>query len=85
MRDDTYSPIPPSERRQWLVALALCLVGAGILVAVVSGAVGSSLSKPPAALRAMLVAAATPAAASASETATTPTAHAGYSGDRPSV
>jgi hypothetical protein len=69
MHDEVYSPIPPSERGQWLVAIALCLLGAGILVAVVSGAVGSSSSKPLATPPAVLVAAATPTAASASETA----------------
>jgi hypothetical protein len=63
-------PIPPSERGAWLTALALCLLGAGVLAAVLSGAVGSSSAKPPAAPPAVLVAAATPTAASASEAAT---------------
>jgi hypothetical protein len=69
MRDDVYSPTLPSERAQWLVAIALCLLGAGILVAVVSGVVGSSSSKLPVAPPAVLVAAAAPIAASASGTA----------------
>ncbi len=61
-------PTPPSERGAWLVALALCLLGAGVLAAVLGGAVGSSSSKllasaPPA----VLVDTATPTAASASE------------------
>jgi hypothetical protein len=64
-------PTPPSERGAWLIALALCLLGAGVLAAVFSGAVGSSSSKllasdPPA----VLVDAATPTAASVSEAAT---------------
>jgi hypothetical protein len=67
-----HTPTPPSERGAWLIALALCLLGAGVLAAVLSGAVGSSSSSkllasdPPA----VLVDAATPTAASASEAAT---------------
>ncbi len=60
-------PTPPSERGAWLVALALCLLGAGVLAAVLSGAVGSSSSKPSAALPAVLVDAATPTKAAASD------------------
>jgi hypothetical protein len=63
-------PAPPSEWGAWLTALALCLIGAGVLTAVLSGAVGSSSAKPPTAPPAVLVAAATPTAASASEAAT---------------
>ncbi len=63
-------PTPPSEQAAWLTALALCLLGAGVLAAVLSGAVGSSSAKPPTAPPAVLVAAATPTAASASEAAT---------------
>jgi hypothetical protein len=63
-------PTPPSERGAWLTALALCLLGGGVLAAVLSGAVGSSSAKPSAAPPAVLVAAATPTAASASEAAT---------------
>ena len=62
-------PTPPSERGAWLLALTLCLLGAGVLAAVLSGAVGSSSSRPPAAPPAVLVDAATPTAASASEAA----------------
>jgi hypothetical protein len=52
---DVYSPTPPSERGQWLLALALFLLGVGALVAVLGGAVGSSVSRaaadnPPAVL-----------------------------------
>ena len=63
-------PTPPSERGAWLTALALCLLGAGVLAAVLSGAVGSYSPKPTGAPPAVLVAAATPTAASASEAAT---------------
>jgi hypothetical protein len=62
-------PTPPSERRAWLTALALCLLGAGVLAGVLSGAVGSSSPKPPAAPPAVLVDAATPTAASGAEAA----------------
>jgi hypothetical protein len=39
---DAHIPVPPSERGPWLIALALVLLGAGVLAAVLSGAVGSS-------------------------------------------
>ncbi len=67
MRDEIHSPLPPSERRAWLIALTLLLLGAGVLAAVLSGAVGSSAHVP--APPAVLVAARTPAAASPSEVA----------------
>jgi hypothetical protein len=44
-------PTPPSERGAWLIALALGLLGAGVLAAVLSGAIGStrrSAVAPPA-------------------------------------
>jgi hypothetical protein len=63
-------PTPPSERGAWLTAFALCLLGAGVLAAVLSGAVGSSSPKPTGAPPAVLVVAATPTAASTSEVAT---------------
>jgi hypothetical protein len=69
LNNEVYSPIPPSERRAWLVALALCLLGAGVLAAILSGAVGSSASAPAADPPAVLVDAATPTVASASEAA----------------
>ncbi len=69
MGKEIHTPTPPSERGAWLIALALCLLGAGVLAAVLSGAVGSS-AKSPAAPPAVLVDAATPTAASASEAAT---------------
>jgi hypothetical protein len=70
MHSEGFSPMPPSERGQWALALALFLLGVGGLVAVLSGAVGSSVSPataddPPA----MLADAVTPTAASDSQTA----------------
>ncbi len=49
-------PAPASERRAWLLAGTICLLGLGALSAVLSGAVGrqssSALRAPPAVLRA---------------------------------
>jgi len=63
-------PTPPSERGQWLLALALAALGVGVLVAVLTGMLGSrTQAVPTAAPPSVLVAAATPvpgAAASAS-------------------
>jgi hypothetical protein len=56
MYGEANSPVPPSERRAWLIALALLLLGAGVLAAVLAGAVGSStqaLPPPPAVLAAV--------------------------------
>jgi hypothetical protein len=59
-----HTPAPPSERGAWLIALALALLGAGVLAAVLSGAVGSSTPQPAAAAPpAVLAAAPTPVAA----------------------
>jgi hypothetical protein len=63
------TPTPPSERRAWLCAVALCLLGAGVLAAILSGAVGSSSGVPAAAPPAVLVDVATPTAASGAEAA----------------
>ncbi len=65
VHDEVPTPTPPSERRAWLVALALCLLGAGVLAAILGGAIGDSPSAtaPPA----VQVGAVTPTAASASE------------------
>jgi len=54
-------PAPASERRAWLLACAIAVLGLAVLGAALTGAVGSSsgVSAPPA----VLVAAATPAAA----------------------
>jgi hypothetical protein len=62
-------PSPPSERAQWLVALVLAALGVGVLVAVLTGMLGSTTHAVPTAAPPVLVAAATPtpgAAASAS-------------------
>ncbi len=69
MHDEFYSPTPPSERGAWLIAVALCLLGAGVLAAVLTGAVGFSSDAPAAAPPAVLAVAATPTVASASEVA----------------
>jgi hypothetical protein len=68
---DAQVPSPPSERGAWLLALALGALGVGVLVAVLTGVVGSTTTPvaPTATPPAVLVAAATPvpgAAASAS-------------------
>jgi hypothetical protein len=52
-----------------LIALALCVLGAGVLAAVLGGVVGSSTAPDPADPPAVLVRAATPTAASASQAA----------------
>jgi len=67
---DAQVPSPPSEQGQWLLALPLGALGVGVLVAVLTGALGGTTSAVPvAAPPPVLVAAATPtpgAAASAS-------------------
>ena len=60
-------PTPPSERRAWLLALALCLLGAGVLAAILGGVVGAGSGAPTPDPPAVLVGAVTPTAASASE------------------
>jgi hypothetical protein len=67
--EGAHTPTPPSERRAWLVALALCLLGAGVLAAILGGAIGASPSAPAAAPPTVLVGAVTPTTASASEAA----------------
>jgi hypothetical protein len=53
--------MPPSERGQWLLALALAALGVGVLVAVLTGVVGRTASTVPAAAPPpVLVVAATP-------------------------
>jgi hypothetical protein len=69
VHDEAPIPTPPSERRAWLVALALCLLGAVVLAAILGGVVGAGSSTPAHAPPAVLVGALTPAAASASEAA----------------
>jgi hypothetical protein len=71
-------PSPPSERRAWLLACTIGVLGLAALIAVLTGAVGrtsSSVAPPP-----VLVAASTPVAASATapaaDTAASASAHA---------
>ena len=62
-------PAPPSERRAWVAACAVCAVGLAFLVAVLTGAVGrgaASVTPPP-----VPVVATTPAPAGASAAAGT--------------
>src|SRR5947209_15242835 len=39
---DGHVPSPPSERRAWMLACGLAVLGAGVLVALLTGAVGRS-------------------------------------------
>jgi hypothetical protein len=48
LADEIDAPTAPSERGAWLVALALLALGVGVLVAALSGALGSSVSRLPA-------------------------------------
>jgi hypothetical protein len=65
LHGDAHTPVPPSERGPWLTALALALLGAGVLAAVLSGAVGSAVGPPATLPPVVLAAAPTPTAASA--------------------
>jgi hypothetical protein len=67
--EGVHTPTPPSERRAWLVALALCLLGAGVLAAILDGVIGASSPAPAPAPPAVLLGAVTPSPASASEAA----------------
>ncbi len=69
VHDEVPIPTPPSERWAWLVALALCLLGAGVLAAILGGVVGASPRAPATVPPTVLVGAVTPTAASASEAA----------------
>jgi hypothetical protein len=69
VHDEVHTPTPPSERRAWLVALALCLLGVGVLATVLGGVVGVSPKAPATAPPTVLVGAVTPTAASPSEAA----------------
>ncbi len=40
------APAPPSERGAWLLAIAIAIAGLGVLVAVLTGAVGQSAAAP---------------------------------------
>ncbi len=62
-------PPPPSERGPWLLAGAIAVLGAAVLVAVLTGLVGRTGTAPSVAPPRVLVAAATPAPAQVSATA----------------
>jgi hypothetical protein len=62
--EEIHAPTAPSERSAWLIALALLALGTGVLVAALSGVLGSS-SRRVAAPPAVLGAARTPSVASA--------------------
>ncbi len=58
---DAQVPSPPSERGAWLLAIALGALGVGVLLAVLTGAIGATTRVAPAASPpAVLVAATTP-------------------------
>jgi hypothetical protein len=57
---DAHVPVPPSERRAWLLACAVGILGVAVLVAVLSGSVGQSSPAPPVAPPTVLLTAATP-------------------------
>jgi hypothetical protein len=59
---ETHIPTAPSERGAWLIALALLVLGVGVLAAALSGALGSSDGAPAARPPAVPVAARTPSA-----------------------
>jgi hypothetical protein len=65
LHEGVRTPTPPSERRAWLVAIALCFAGAGALAAILGGVIGSSAPAPASDPPAVLVDAATPAASAA--------------------
>jgi hypothetical protein len=66
-----HAPLPPSERRAWLLACSIAAVGLAVFVAVLSGLVGrtSTVAPPPLPLRA-----ATPAPAAPGPPSTIPSA-----------
>jgi hypothetical protein len=69
---DANIPLPPSERRAWLLAGAIGGLGVAVLVAVLTGVVGQKTYVPPAAPPVVLVSAPTPTpGASASASALT--------------
>src|ERR1700691_2829030 len=58
---DAQVPNPPSERGAWLLAIALGALGVGVLIAVLTGAIGATTRAAPAASPPpVLVAATTP-------------------------
>jgi hypothetical protein len=57
---DSHVPVPPSERRAWLLACAVGVLGVAVLVAVLTGSVGMRSSARTVAPPTVLVTAATP-------------------------
>jgi hypothetical protein len=57
---DSHVPIPPSERRAWLLACAVAVLGVAVLVAVLTGSVGESTTARTVAPPTVLLSAATP-------------------------
>src|SRR5271154_382120 len=57
---DSHVPVPPSERRAWLLACAVGVLGVAVLVAVLTGSVGMGSSARTVAPPTVLVTAATP-------------------------
>jgi hypothetical protein len=57
---DSHVPIPPSERRAWLLACAVGVLGVAVLVAVLTGSVGEQKSAATVAPPTVLLTAATP-------------------------
>jgi hypothetical protein len=60
--EETHVPTAPSERGAWLSALALLVLGVGVLAAALSGALGSSRGAPATAPPVVPTAARTPSA-----------------------
>src|ERR1700684_1152506 len=56
---DAQVPNPPSERGAWLLAIALGALGVGVLVAVLTGAIGATTRAAPAAAPPAVLATAT--------------------------
>src|SRR6202453_2474922 len=57
---DSHVPVPPSERRAWLLACAVGVLGVAVLVAVLTGSVGDSASARTVPPPTVLLTAATP-------------------------
>src|SRR6516225_11341505 len=66
---DGHVPLPPSERGGWLVALALGALGVAVLVAALTGLIGSSTRAVPSSLPPAVPAAVLTPAPSAAQSA----------------
>jgi hypothetical protein len=80
---DSQVPAPPSERGAWLLAFALGALGLGVLVAVLSGVVGSTTRTVPAAAPPAVVMAATTPVPGAASSASALAGAAGGQGSSP--